>query len=291
MNQNKIYRLLIADDEMIERAVLYKTLKSRFGENCEIYQAENGREAVRIHEEHQIQIAILDIEMPGINGIRAAEKIRETDRDCCIVFLTAFDEFSYAKKAITVRALDYLLKPYEEGELLLVVEEAMRIVCGREAAAESKTAVQNGEGELLENLEEGIGESEYEKISETAGGQDNEAEGVRLSAVMDMITDYIQAHYMDDLSMQELARQMNYSEAYFCKLFKQCFGQNFTSYLTEYRVETAKKMLGQPTVNVKEIGKAVGYCDANYFAKVFKRITGQSPTDYRTELLLKKTGP
>lgn len=291
MNQNKIYRLLIADDEMIERAVLYKTLKSRFGENCEIYQAENGREAVRIHEEHQIQIAILDIEMPGINGIRAAEKIRETDRDCCIVFLTAFDEFSYAKKAITVRALDYLLKPYEESELLLVVEEAMRIVCEREAAAESKTAVQNGEEELLENLEEGIGESEYEKISETAGGQDNEAEGVRLSAVMDMITDYIQAHYMEDLSMQELARQMNYSEAYFCKLFKQCFGQNFTSYLTEYRVETAKKMLGQPTVNVKEIGKAVGYCDANYFAKVFKRITGQSPTDYRTELLLKKTGP
>ena len=284
MNQNKIYRLLIADDEMIERAVLYKTLKSRFGENCEIYQAENGREAVRIHEEHQIQIAILDIEMPGINGIRAAEKIRETDRDCCIVFLTAFDEFSYAKKAITVRALDYLLKPYEESELLLVVEEAMRIVCEREAAAESKTAVQNGEGELLENLEEGIGESE------AVGGQDNEAEGVRLSAVMDMITDYIQAHYMEDLSMQELARQMNYSEAYFCKLFKQCFGQNFTSYLTEYRVETAKKMLGQPTVNVKEIGRAVGYCDANYFAKVFKRITGQSPTDYRTELLLKKTG-
>lgn len=284
MNQNKIYRLLIADDEMIEREVLYKTLKSRFGENCEIYQAENGREAVRIHEEHQIQIAILDIEMPGINGIRAAEKIRETDRDCCIVFLTAFDEFSYAKKAITVRALDYLLKPYEESELLLVVEEAMRIVCEREAAAESKTAVQNGEGELLENLEEGIGESE------AVGGQDNEAEGVRLSAVMDMITDYIQAHYMDDLSMQELARQMNYSEAYFCKLFKQCFGQNFTSYLTEYRVETAKKMLGQPTVNVKEIGRAVGYCDANYFAKVFKRITGQSPTDYRTELLLKKTG-
>ena len=39
MNQNKIYRLLIADDEMIERAVLYKTLKSRFVENCEIYQA------------------------------------------------------------------------------------------------------------------------------------------------------------------------------------------------------------------------------------------------------------
>ena len=287
MNQDKIYRLLIADDEMIERAVLYKTLKSRFGEHCEIYQAENGREAVRIHEEHKIQIAILDIE---INGIRAAEKIRETDRDCCIVFLTAFDEFSYAKKAITVRALDYLLKPYEENELLLVVEEAMRIVCEREAAAESRTAARNEEGELPENQEDRNEEAGREKNGESSGGQDIEAEGVRLSAVMDMITDYIQSHYMEDLSMQDLARRMNYSEAYFCKLFKQCFGQNFTSYLTEYRVETAKKMLGQPTVNVKEIGKAVGYCDANYFAKVFKRITGQSPTDYRTELLLKKAG-
>ena len=86
---------------------------------------------------------------------------------------------------------------------------------------------------------------------------------------------------MYDISMQELARTMNYSEPYFCKLFKQCFNKNFTSYLTEYRVEEAKKMLEQPTVNVKEIGKAVGYGDSNYFAKVFKRITGQSPTEYR----------
>lgn len=80
-------------------------------------------EALEIYREKKIQIAILDIEMPGINGIEAAEKIRETDRECSIIFLTAFDEFSYAKKAITVRALDYLLKPYDEQELMLVVEE------------------------------------------------------------------------------------------------------------------------------------------------------------------------
>ena len=76
---------------------------------------------------------------------------------------------------------------------------------------------------------------------------------------------------MYDLSMQDVARMMNYSEAYFCKLFKQCFNRNFTSYLTEYRVEEAKKMLAEPTVNVKEIGKAVGYSDSNYFAKIYFR--------------------
>lgn len=112
--------LLIADDEMLERAVLYKTLHKNLGERCVIFQAENGREALQIYEKHNIQVVILDIEMPGVNGIEAAERIREKDKDCCIIFLTAFDEFAYARKAITVRALDYLLKPYEEQELMLV---------------------------------------------------------------------------------------------------------------------------------------------------------------------------
>ena len=107
-----MYRVLIADDEMIERAVLYKTLHKNLGDQCAIFQAENGREALRIYEEEKIQIAILDIEMPGINGIEAAQRIRETDKDCCIIFLTAFDEFSYAKKAIMIRALDYLCLLY-----------------------------------------------------------------------------------------------------------------------------------------------------------------------------------
>lgn len=108
-----------------------------------------ARQALRVYEEEKIQIAILDIEMPGINGIEAAQKIREKDKECCIIFLTAFDEFSYAKKAITVRALDYLLKPYDEQELMLVVEEAMRLAAEYQAnrqAAES----QAGRGQKYE---------------------------------------------------------------------------------------------------------------------------------------------
>ena len=254
-------RLLIADDEMIERQVLYKTLQKNLGDRCRIFQAANGREALKIYEEEKIQIAILDIEMPGINGIEAAQQIRQADKDCCIIFLTAFDEFSYAKKAITVRALDYLLKPYDEQELMLVVEEAMHI------AGEQR---QSG------------GDEDENENPVTADTEDPEDGGhARLSKVTSLISQYIHENYMFDISMQDAARAMNYSEAYFCKLFKQCFHKNFTSYLTEFRVAEAKKMLEEPTVNVKEIGKAVGYADSNYFAKVFKRITGQSPTEYR----------
>lgn len=278
-----MYRLLIADDEMIERAVLYKTLHKNLGDQCAIFQAGNGREALRIYEQEKIQIAILDIEMPGINGIEAAQRIREKDKDCCIIFLTAFDEFSYAKKAIMIRALDYLLKPYDEQELMLVVEEAMRLTSERQ----KEKIIQEKQ---LEALGESSADSEAaHQVQPEASGEETEGEAdeleedgnIRLSKVGEIISQYIHENYMYDISMQELARTMNYSEPYFCKLFKQCFNKNFTSYLTEYRVNEAKKMLEQPTVNVKEIGKAVGYADSNYFAKVFKRMTGQSPTEYR----------
>ena len=288
-----MYRVLIADDEMIERKVLYKTLTENLGDQCTIFQAENGREALRVYEEEKIQIAILDIEMPGINGIEAAQKIREQDGDCCIIFLTAFDEFAYARSAITVRALDYLLKPYDEQELMLVLEEAMRLTearMGEKAVKEqmaagtysgtgsdgSSASATAGGGVEASNM---AGRSGGGAVASRVEGEDFSS--IRLSRVAEIIDKYIHENYMFDISMQDMARMMNYSEAYFCKLFKQCFHKNFTSYLTEFRVAEAKKMLEEPTVNVKEIGKAVGYADSNYFAKVFKRITGQSPTEYR----------
>ncbi len=297
--------LLIADDEMLERAVLYKTLHKNLGDRCTIFQAENGREALQIYEKQAIQVVILDIEMPGINGIEAAERIRERDKECCIIFLTAFDEFAYAKKAITVRALDYLLKPYEERELMLVVEEAMRLAEETQRKAEGQERdlsgaadekeVSPGDADALglhDGREMTLSWQAAESLSqEEDSGMDEllpeegreELENVRLSGVREAITRYIRENYMYDISMQELARTMNYSEPYFCKLFKQCFGQNFISYLTDYRVEEAKRRLKEPTANIKEIGRAVGYGDSNYFTKVFRRVTGISPTEYRTK--------
>ena len=262
-----MYRVLLADDEQIERMALAKRLKRHFGGSLDISEAVNGAEALETFKREKSQIVVMDISMPEMNGVEAAERIRSLDEDCIIIFLTAYDEFSYAKKAITVRALDYLLKPYDEQELMLVVEEAMHI------AGEQR----QGEGHEDEN-----------EIPAPADAEEPEDGGhARLSKVTSLISQYIHENYMFDISMQDAARAMNYSEAYFCKLFKQCFDQNFTSYLTQYRIKEAKKMLSQPTVNVKEIGRAVGYGDSNYFAKVFKRITGQSPTEYRLSIFQK----
>jgi two-component system response regulator YesN len=267
-----MYRVLIADDELIERKVLYKTLMRELGDQCRIWQAENGREALELFHQYDIQIAILDIEMPGINGIQAAEEMRKRKAECSIIFLTAFDDFSYAKKAITIRVLDYLLKPCQEQELISVVEEAMRLT----DKAEKEFFTVRKEEEIPEPADRLTGEY--------TGGDGQ----IRLYKVAEVIRNYIEENYIRDLSMQDVARFMNYSEAYFCKLFKQCFDKNFTTYLTECRVEAAKKLLERPMVNVKDIGEAVGYSDSNYFAKVFKRVTGVSPTEYRMCIFDKK---
>lgn len=269
-----MYRILIADDEQIERKVLCRTLKHYFSDFCEIYEAENGREALKIYNEKQIQIAILDIEMPGLNGIEAAEAIRRSDMECCIIFLTAYDEFSYAKKAISVRALDYLLKPYQEEELLGALEMAIYQI--------EKT------GREMEGVMPGRTTGEPEQGELPAEEELLDYSQVRIGQVKEAIDNFIMLHYMDDISLQQIAREMNYSEVYFCRLFKQCFSRNFTAYLTEFRMEEAKRLLLEPTANVKAVGEAVGYLDSSYFAKVFRRYTGSSPTEYRMEQYQKK---
>ena len=104
-------QLMIADDERIERLVLRRTLEKYLGDTCQIHEAENGRQALALYRENGIQIAIVDIEMPGINGIQAAEGIRAQDPDCFIIFLTALDDFHYAKQAVHVLSLIHIFPP------------------------------------------------------------------------------------------------------------------------------------------------------------------------------------
>ena len=260
-----MYRILIADDEPIERMVITKTILKYFGEQLEVVQAVNGREVLALYETKPCDIMILDIEMPGINGLEAAKKIREKDKKCQIIFLTAFDQFSYAKQAIAVRALDYLLKPSHDEELIAVIEEAIRLT--RENTLEHPIKQQ--------------------LVEDTKVITPNKMEQVRLSSVQEAILKYIHNYYKEDLSLQDVANAMNYSDVYFCKLFKQCFDKSFTTYLAEFRVDKAKELLMDITINVKEISGRVGYRDSNYFAKVFKRIVGITPSEYRNSLLEK----
>ena len=280
-----MYRVLIADDEEIERLSFSRKLKKYFGESCEVFQAENGMQAILSVDKNDTPIVIMDIGMPGMNGVEAAEWIRKSHPDCVIIFLTAYDDFSYAKRAVSLHALEYLLKPCDDEELIPVMEEAMRQVDLCRGRRASQAAGRSGG--RSENGTEGAPGQAGERDAGTGRERDTDPEEAAengYSRVAAAIRAYVRENYSRDISMQDAARAMNYSEVYFCRLFKQCFDQNFTAYLTRLRVKEAKKLLEDPRANIKDVSRSVGYSDSKYFSKIFKRITGQLPSEYRDGL-------
>ena len=110
-------KAVVADDEAQLRSYLIRLLGEVWPELEICAEAGNGIEAVRLVQAHQARIAFLDIRMPGLSGMHAAEEIA---RACHIVFVTAYDE--YAVAAFEKEAVDYLLKPVTRERLSLTVE-------------------------------------------------------------------------------------------------------------------------------------------------------------------------
>ncbi|HEX7133758.1 MAG TPA: response regulator [Iamia sp.] len=115
-------RVVIAEDEAIIRLDLAETLQE---EGYEVV-AETGRgdEAVRLVREHQPDIAILDIKMPGLDGLSAAREIAG-ERLAAVLILTAFSQRDLIERARDAGALGYLVKPFQKAELLPAIEVAL----------------------------------------------------------------------------------------------------------------------------------------------------------------------
>lgn len=97
--------------------------------------------------------------------------------------------------------------------------------------------------------------------------------------------EYIHEHQTEELSLGQVAKAVNTSTFYFCKMFKKVTGINFTDYLSRVRIEKAKNLLLNPNLRVSEIAFEVGFQSLTHFNRVFKKILGQSPTEYRAQLL------
>ena len=273
-----MYRVLLVDDEQIERMALAKKIDRYYGDKVEIYHAVNGREAVAMCGEQKNDIVIMDISMPEMNGVMAAKYIRKMDDECSIIFLSAYDDFEYARNAIKVRALDYLLKPCDMNDLLAVMDTALQKL--------DKENVFNGNSisGKEQNKETEICGSNANNVRENRPKRTDNVRNSDEQTTIKYLKEYVENNYLYDISMQEAAEEMGYSDAYFSKLFKQYFNQNFTAYLTEYRIKKAKELLSNTNHSIKDISRMVGYTDSNYFAKIFKRLVGEIPSKYRENL-------
>ena len=261
-------RLLIADDEKLEREALAELVQRRFEREVVLEVAENGRKAADTAVLWGADLILMDIEMPGMSGLDAARAVLAQRPSCRVIFVTAYSLFQYAHEAVHLGACDYLLKPVDPDELEASVRRAMRQI-----ETERK----------LEELAAAQPQPEQTETEEEAEDAPEEGENSQTALVMAHVRRYLEDNYMFDLSLDSVGEILHISPAYLSAQFKKYQKMNFLDCLTELRINAAKELLADPFRSSAEVASMVGYEDAGYFARAFKKRTAMTPTQYRRQ--------
>lgn len=137
-------------------------------------------------------------------------------------------------------------------------------------------------------IEQNIGLLSYyeedfsEKIIETTlSGDVNSTKHIKINEIIKKADNFIMKHFNENITLEEVSREVNLSQYYFSRFYKDETGINFIDKLTTTRVENAKKLLSSSDLSIKEIAFTVGYTDANYFSKIFKKSVGVTASEYK----------
>ncbi|SFG63846.1 response regulator transcription factor [Oribacterium sp. WCC10] len=244
-------KVMIVDDErFVRRGIIQETDWELIG--CEVVaEAGNGLEALEKARETRPDLVVSDIRMPEMDGLQLGEKLVELYPEIKLIYLTAYSDFEYARKALRVGASDYLLKPFEDGELEATIQRLIHL---------------------------GFPE-EQEKEPDILGLKDKSE--VNNKYVKEAI-EYIEKHYMDtEFTLMALAESLSVSEGHISRLFKAETANSINNYLTKYRIKKAMELLKDVKIKVYEVAELVGYQDIAYFSNTFKKLIGKSPSDYQ----------
>ncbi len=249
-------RLLIADDERLEREALVEMVSRRFEHEVVLETAENGRKAADTAILWGADLILMDIEMPGMSGLDAARAVLAQRPSCRVVFVTAYSLFQYAHEAVHLGACDYLLKPVDPDELEASIRRAIRQI-ETERKLEALAPVQP--------------EPEAPTAPEAPAPAHPESENQQTALVMAHVRRYLEDNYMFDISLDSVGEILHISPAYLSAQFKKYQKMNFLDCLTELRINAAKELLNDPFRSSAEVASMVGYEDASYFARAFKK--------------------
>lgn len=237
-------KLLIAEDEDIIRNSMEKYIRLHTDRFSQIYTAKNGAEALELIFLHRPDILLLDVQMPVKSGLEVMQELKRVGVWAETIILSGFEEFSYAQQALRYGARDYLLKPVRSSDILkqlLCLADQIEGVC---------QAVPDGKEPISTNI-------------------------------VDKAKEYIQEHYVEELTLKKVADIVGISAGYLSTQFSQCMGYGFADYLNQIRVDHACVYLKQNYFKTYEIAYKVGYRDEKYFARVFKKVKGMSPSEYK----------
>ena len=244
----KKLRVLLVDDEIMIREG-FKRLFDWEAHDCEVVgEAADGMEALTQIDSLHPDIVIMDINIPIMNGLKVIQLSRIKHPDITFVIVSGYDDFSYCREALRLQITDYILKPVNYEEF----------------------------GTCIDNLKISLFEQRVSVASEPEKQEERTITG---------ITRYLQEHLADEMSLSVLAEEFHLNPQYISQLFKNEIGVNFLSYLTNIRMENAKKLLLSTSLSIAEVADRSGFGDYRVFTKVFKKSEGITPSQYRRDFL------
>lgn len=249
-------KILVVDDELLVRNGIVMETNWEAVE-CEVVaEAANGLEALDAVHKYNPDLIICDIRMPQMDGLEMLEKLRAEGNEVYVVFLTAYNDFQYAQKALRLSASDYLLKPFTDGELEQTILQV-------KAKLEQKQTDRN------ETKEEDV-------LSQLALKRGDKSKYVTEAL------NYISENYGNqEISVGIIAESLGLSEGHLSHIFKKETDYTINAYITRYRIRAAMKLLKDCRVKVYEVADMVGYRDITYFSSTFKKIVGMNPSEYQ----------
>lgn len=192
--------------------------------------------------------------MPVMDGLEMLRQLRERGNNAFVIILTAYDSFSYAQTALRLGAVDFLLKPFHDGEL----EQAVTRL--KQRMDRAGQGGEKGPAPLpLPELKKGD-KSKY---------------------VLEAMA-YIGEHYHEpNIGVAAIAQHLGISEGHLSHTFKKETDYTLLNYLTRYRIHRAMELLRDCRLKVYEVAEQVGYRDIAYFSATFKKLVGMSPSEYQ----------
>ena len=230
----KKLRVLLVDDEVMIREG-FKQLFDWQAHDCEVVgEAGDGMEALTQIDTLRPDIVIMDINIPIMNGLKVIQLSHIKHPNTAFVIVSGYDDFSYCREALRLQITDYILKPVNYEEF----------------------------GTCIDNLKISLFERRVSSAAEPEKQEERAITG---------ITRYLQEHLAEEISLSVLAEQFHLNPQYISQLFKSEIGVNFLVYLTNIRMEKAKKLLLSTSLSIAEVAEQSGYGDYRVFTKVFKK--------------------
>lgn len=249
-------KVLVVEDEKIIRLGICTMIRRAETPVDEVLEAKDGNEALDILKNQRIDVMFTDIRMPNMDGIELANEVQKlpASHRPFIVAISGFDDFNYAVEMMRGGAQDYLLKPIDRRK----VDEVLKKFNTKLALRES--------------------EASHEEERENHPVRSISDRNVEL---MEKAVQYISAHYKENINMAVVSNEVSLNYSQFSAAFKDYTGKNFVDYLRDLRISAAAELLKTTNLQVKEIGKMVGYENEKHFLKTFKNVKGVTPREYR----------